>query len=69
MSKARAKRIKIIFFDVDGVMTDGTLFFIPQPGGHGAARDAVEYILRGQGRLKAVMEKYLSTHSGFAAGN
>ena len=38
-------------------------------GGEGAARDAVEYILRGQGRLKAVMEKYLSSHSGFAPGN
>jgi 3-deoxy-D-manno-octulosonate 8-phosphate phosphatase (KDO 8-P phosphatase) len=38
-------------------------------GGEGAARDAVEYILRAQGRLKEVMEKYLSTHTGFAAGN
>ena len=38
-------------------------------GGEGAARDAIEYILRAQGRLKAVMEKYLSTHSGVAAGN
>jgi 3-deoxy-D-manno-octulosonate 8-phosphate phosphatase (KDO 8-P phosphatase) len=38
-------------------------------GGAGAARDAVEYILRAQGRLKAVMDKYLSAHSGFAPGN
>ena len=38
-------------------------------GGDGAARDAVEYILRAKGTLKQVMEKYLSSHSGFAAGN
>jgi 3-deoxy-D-manno-octulosonate 8-phosphate phosphatase (KDO 8-P phosphatase) len=38
-------------------------------GGEGAARDAVEYILRAQGRLEEVMKKYLSSHSGFAAGN
>lgn len=29
MSKARAKKIKLLLFDVDGVMTDGTLWFIP----------------------------------------
>jgi 3-deoxy-D-manno-octulosonate 8-phosphate phosphatase (KDO 8-P phosphatase) len=38
-------------------------------GGEGAARDAVEYILRAQGRLEEVMKRYLSSHSGFAAGN
>ena len=39
------------------------------PGGKGAARDAVEYILRAQGRLEEVVQKYLSMHAGFAAGN
>lgn len=29
MSKLRAKKIKLLLFDVDGVMTDGKLFFIP----------------------------------------
>lgn len=29
MSKARAKKIKLLLLDVDGVMTDGKLFFIP----------------------------------------
>ena len=29
MSKARAKKIKLLLLDVDGVMTDGKLFLIP----------------------------------------
>jgi 3-deoxy-D-manno-octulosonate 8-phosphate phosphatase (KDO 8-P phosphatase) len=32
MSKARAKKIKLLLLDVDGVMTDGKLFLIPTPG-------------------------------------
>ncbi len=32
MSKARAKKIKLLLLDVDGVMTDGKLFLIPVPG-------------------------------------
>src|SRR5207248_10959435 len=33
MSIARAKKIKIILFDVDGVMTDGNIFLLPHMGG------------------------------------
>jgi 3-deoxy-D-manno-octulosonate 8-phosphate phosphatase (KDO 8-P phosphatase) len=29
----RARRIKIILFDVDGVLTDGTIWLVPGPGG------------------------------------
>jgi 3-deoxy-D-manno-octulosonate 8-phosphate phosphatase (KDO 8-P phosphatase) len=29
MSKERARKIKVILFDVDGVLTDGTLWFFP----------------------------------------
>ncbi len=36
MSKARAKKIKVLLFDVDGVMTDGTLWFVPGPAGEPA---------------------------------
>ncbi len=32
-AKARAKRIKLLLFDVDGVLTDGKLFIFPAPGG------------------------------------
>ena len=33
MSEERAKKIKLMIFDVDGVMTDGTIFLFPAPGG------------------------------------
>lgn len=33
MSQARAKKIKLLLFDVDGVLTDGKLFFLPAPAG------------------------------------
>src|SRR4051812_21082080 len=32
MSKARAKKIKLLILDVDGVMTDGTIWLFPSPG-------------------------------------
>jgi 3-deoxy-D-manno-octulosonate 8-phosphate phosphatase (KDO 8-P phosphatase) len=33
MSKARAKKIKLILFDVDGVLTDGSIWLFPAPAG------------------------------------
>ncbi|HWC17599.1 MAG TPA: HAD hydrolase family protein [Terriglobales bacterium] len=36
MSTARAQKIKVIIFDVDGVLTDGTLWFFPTPRQNGA---------------------------------
>ena len=33
MSRPRAKKIKLLILDVDGVMTDGKLFFFPVPQG------------------------------------
>jgi 3-deoxy-D-manno-octulosonate 8-phosphate phosphatase (KDO 8-P phosphatase) len=33
MSSERAKKIKLMLFDVDGVMTDGVIFLFPSPGG------------------------------------
>jgi len=46
MSKARARKIKLLLFDVDGVMTDGKLWIIPRsplanPTGAGAS-DEIE---------------------------
>jgi len=32
-AKARAKKIRLILFDVDGVMTDGKIFIFPAPAG------------------------------------
>lgn len=33
MSKERAKRIKLLLFDVDGVLTDGKIWIFPAPSG------------------------------------
>src|SRR5271170_381698 len=33
MSKLRARKIKLLLFDVDGVLTDGKLFIFPAPAG------------------------------------
>lgn len=33
MSKIRAKKIKLILFDVDGVLTDGKIWIFPSPSG------------------------------------
>ena len=33
-SKSRARKIKLLLFDVDGVLTDGKLFFVPATSGH-----------------------------------
>ena len=35
----------------------------PNPGGHGAVRDAIEYILRAQGKLEKVLEEYISART------
>ena len=32
-ARSRAKKIKLLLFDVDGVLTDGKLFFFPMPAG------------------------------------
>ena len=40
MSKPRAKKIKLLILDVDGVMTDGTIFLFPAPAGVAAVGPA-----------------------------
>jgi 3-deoxy-D-manno-octulosonate 8-phosphate phosphatase (KDO 8-P phosphatase) len=32
-AQARARKIKLLLFDVDGVLTDGKLYFLPPPSG------------------------------------
>jgi len=39
MSKARAKKIKLILFDVDGVLTDGIIWLVPPAGQTGISTD------------------------------
>src|SRR5580692_11811326 len=36
-AESRAKNIKILIFDVDGVLTDGQIFVIPNAAGHGVS--------------------------------
>ncbi|MDP9038249.1 MAG: HAD hydrolase family protein [Acidobacteriota bacterium] len=36
-AQARARRVKVLIFDVDGVLTDGKLYFLPQTGPDGKA--------------------------------
>lgn len=40
MSLDRAKKIKLILFDVDGVLTDGSIWLFPAPGSGPRATDA-----------------------------
>jgi 3-deoxy-D-manno-octulosonate 8-phosphate phosphatase (KDO 8-P phosphatase) len=40
MSLDRAKKIKVILFDVDGVLTDGTIWFFPAPASGPRSTDA-----------------------------
>jgi 3-deoxy-D-manno-octulosonate 8-phosphate phosphatase (KDO 8-P phosphatase) len=37
-AQARARKIKLLLFDVDGVLTDGKLFFLPSPDGSQTSR-------------------------------
>ncbi|HEY6489962.1 MAG: HAD hydrolase family protein [Terracidiphilus sp.] len=39
-AQERARRIKIILFDVDGVLTDGTIWLVPAPGNGSAETQA-----------------------------
>jgi 3-deoxy-D-manno-octulosonate 8-phosphate phosphatase (KDO 8-P phosphatase) len=49
MSNARARKIKLILFDVDGVLTDGKLFIFPAPAGSRPTTEAHAAQHGGQG--------------------
>jgi 3-deoxy-D-manno-octulosonate 8-phosphate phosphatase (KDO 8-P phosphatase) len=55
MSRAKAKKIKLILVDVDGVMTDGTIWLFPAPGG-------------GQGAVASGLEKHGEPNHAIAGG-
>lgn len=48
MSQARARKIKLILFDVDGVLTDGKIWIFPAPAG--APQSALERAAEHQGK-------------------
>jgi 3-deoxy-D-manno-octulosonate 8-phosphate phosphatase (KDO 8-P phosphatase) len=71
MSKARAKKIKLLLFDVDGVLTDGSIWLFPAPAGapqstQGEAAskaDAGGYAIISQNMVEA---KGFNAHDGTA---
>lgn len=70
MSKTRAKKIKLVLFDVDGVLTDGRIFLFPSPGARNATAaeaekhaDAGGYAISSQTMIEA---KGFHAHDGTA---
>jgi 3-deoxy-D-manno-octulosonate 8-phosphate phosphatase (KDO 8-P phosphatase) len=66
MSKVRAKKIKLLLFDVDGVMTDGTIWFFPRPGGAQTSTDDQARARAGQGAFGIVSQSVIEA-KGFHA--
>ncbi len=70
-AKARAKKIKLLLLDVDGVMTDGSIWLFPAPGGAPqstasqatACADAGGYAISSSTMIEA---KGFSAHDGTA---
>jgi len=48
-AQARARKIKLLLFDVDGVLTDGKMYFLPQ---HDQTQDNAELSARGSIEFK-----------------
>lgn len=63
-AKARAKKIKLLLFDVDGVLTDGKLFIFPAPAG--IVQSTSNHPARGQGGFGLVSETFIEA-KGFHA--
>jgi 3-deoxy-D-manno-octulosonate 8-phosphate phosphatase (KDO 8-P phosphatase) len=60
--KSRAKKIKLLLFDVDGVLTDGKLFFLPAAGQENRGT-AIGLDLTSQGSIEI---KGFHAHDGVA---
>src|SRR5947208_9593931 len=65
-SKSRAKKIKLVLFDVDGVLTDGKLFFFPAPAGAIQNTQAHATKHSGQGGFGLASESFVEA-KGFHA--
>jgi len=69
---ARARKIKLIIFDVDGVLTDGTIWIFPAPGGaQGVQPSALERTAPGFSRqeghtISMIEAKGFHAHDGTA---
>jgi 3-deoxy-D-manno-octulosonate 8-phosphate phosphatase (KDO 8-P phosphatase) len=61
--KSRARKIKLLLFDVDGVLTDGKLFFVPTAVGTGKPGGPGGMALTSQGSIEI---KGFHAHDGVA---
>ncbi len=66
MSNKRAKKIKLLLFDVDGVLTDGKLYIFPAPPGIQQTTQQHASKYRGQGGFGLHSESYIEA-KGFHA--
>src|SRR4029079_5320874 len=69
----RARRIKIILFDVDGVLTDGTIWLVPAPNPASSSGSTQSHLSKHEGQVgfgvhsSTMMEaKGYSAHDGTA---
>jgi 3-deoxy-D-manno-octulosonate 8-phosphate phosphatase (KDO 8-P phosphatase) len=69
----RARKIKIILFDVDGVLTDGTIWLVPAPGPAATSPETQEHLKKHEDKVgfgthsTTMMEaKGYSAHDGTA---
>ena len=64
MPDERAKKIKMMLFDVDGVMTDGTIFLLPAAGA-GAGQDTHDHREKMAGAESTGLDVAAATPSPF----
>lgn len=65
MSKARAKKIKLLLLDVDGVMTDGKIFLFPALGEAPQPLRTKKAVAEGNANSSAMIEaKGFNAHDG-----
>jgi 3-deoxy-D-manno-octulosonate 8-phosphate phosphatase (KDO 8-P phosphatase) len=67
MSKERAQRIKVVLFDVDGVLTDGKIFLMPAPAGTEQQATAPEAAEKAPGGGYAIVSTTMIEAKGFNA--
>src|SRR3569833_2704948 len=72
-AEERARRIKIILFDVDGVLTDGTIWLVPAPNPEASSASTQSHLSKHEGQVgfgvhsSTMMEaKGYSAHDGTA---
>ena len=68
MSKLRAKKIKLILFDVDGVLTDGKIWIFPSPSGAQASvlEQSAQHAGSGLHGVSLIEAKGFHAHDGTA---